>query len=405
MKPSHYLLFTAFMFCTYSLFHKTDPVKKSKVDDLNKSGYTYSVDLSKINSEYSEIASTIFRNKLVIVSSKKIGGIGNGINPNTNEPYSNLFCSDIKAYGELSHPLLFSRILNTKANEGQVSFSPDEHTIYYTRSERENSSYYKLFKAHLEKDSYGKWINETELSINSDDYSIENPHVSSDGKLLYFSSNMKDGYGGFDIYKAKINKDGSLGKHENLGSIINSSEDEKYPYTTKEQKELFFSSKGHSSIGGYDIFISTVTSDNYQNPRNLGRSINSEKDEIGFLFIDDKKGVFSSNNENKNNAFNLYRFQSRTIYQEFRGIVITEDDKILPNTTVVLLNSEGQEIERQITSSDTSYSFKIKPFEDYQIKVLKEGFEDYSLKFQSEENRLKAILKLSTKVSLNKIKP
>jgi hypothetical protein len=211
---------------------------------------------------------------------------------------------------------------------------------------------------------------------------------------------MKDGFGGYDIYKAKINTDGSLSKHENLGHTINSSEDEKYPYTTEKQDQLFFSSKGHNSIGGYDIFISSITTDHYQSPRNLGRSINSEADELGFIFIDDKKGVFSSNKENKNKAFNLYRFKSKTLYQELKGIVITEDDIILPSATVVLLNSEGQEIERQITSNDASYSFKIRPYEDYQLKVLKEGFNDFSLKFQSKKNKLKAILKLSAKVSL-----
>ncbi len=400
MKSTLHVLLTALMFCTYTSIYKTDPVKNIKVDELNKSGYTYTVDVSKINSKYSEIASTIFRNKLVIVSSKKIGSLGNGTDPKTNEPYTDLFCSGIKAQGELSQPLLFSRILNTKANEGQVAFSPDEQIIYYTRSTRENSSHYKLFKAELKKDSYGKWINEIELAINSDNYSIENPHVSYDGQFLYFSSNMKDGFGGYDIYKAKINTDGSLSKHENLGNTINSSEDEKYPYTTEKQDQLFFSSKGHNSIGGYDIFISSITTDHYQSPRNLGRSINSEADELGFIFIDDEKGVFSSNKENKNKAFNLYRFKSKTLYQELKGIVITEDDIILPSAIVVLLNSEGQEIERQITSNDASYSFKIRPYENYQLKVLKEGFKDFSLKFQSEKNKLKAILKLSAKVSL-----
>lgn len=399
MKSMMHVLFTALMFCTYTSLDKTDPVKK--LDDLNKSGYNYAVNVSKINSKYSEIASGTFRKKLVIVSSKKIGGLGNGLNPATNEPFTDLFCADIKAYGELSFPLLFSRIINTKANEGQVAFSPNEHTIYYTRSERTNSTNYKLFKADLEKDSYGNWINHEELAISSDAYSIENPHLSFDGKYLYFSSNMNDGFGGFDIYKAIINEDGSLGTPENLGNTINTSEDEKYPYTAKHGKELFFSSKGHNSIGGFDIFISSIANSDYKTPRNLGYSINSEKDEVAFVFIDNNKGVFSSNKENKNNAFNLYRFKSRAVYQELKGIVITEDDKILPNATVVLLNSEGHEIERQITSSDASYNFKIRLYKDYQVKVIKDGYKDYSLKFQSEETQLKTILRLSSKVSYN----
>lgn len=401
MKSMIHVLFTAFMFCSFTSLDKTDPVKKTNPNELNKSGYTYSVNVSKINSKYSEIASGTFRNKLVIVSSKKIGAFGNGVNPDTNEPFTDLFCSDIKAYGELSHPLLFSRILNTKGNEGQVAFTPDEHTIYYTRSERTNSTNYKLFKADLEEYSYGNWVNEVELSISSENYSIENPHVSNDGKYLYFSSNIDGGYGGFDIYKASINDNGSLGTPENLGSTINTSDDEKYPHTAKNDKELFFSSKGHNSLGGYDIFISSIANNSYKTPRNLGYSINSNKDEIAFVFIDDRKGVFSSNKENDNNAFNLYKFKTRTLYQEVKGIVITQDDKILPNSTVVLLNSEGQELERQITSSDATYNFKVRSYEDYQIKVVKDGYKDYSLKFKSDESQLKAILKLSSKVSYN----
>ena len=395
MKTTFHVLFMALLFCTYT-FHKTDPVK-NKVDDSNKSGYSYTVNISKINSKYSEIACTTFRKKLVIVSSKKIGGLGNGVDPLTNEPFTDLFCTDIKAYGELSQPLLFSRILNTKANEGQAAFSPDEHTIYFTRSERNNSLNYKLYKADLEKDSYGKWINEQELSISSDSYSIENPHVTDDGKYLYFSSNMKGSYGGYDIFKAEILEDGSLGEPENLGNVINTSKDEKYPHTAKNGKELFFSSKGHNSIGGYDIFVSTIFETNYKVPRSLGYSVNSEKDEIAFIFIDNKKGVFSSNKDNKNNAFNLYRFQSREIYNLLKGIVISEEDKILPNSIVILLDSEGNEIERQITSKDATYSFKIKPYQDYQIKVLKPGYENYTLSFESEERELNAILKLLAK--------
>jgi hypothetical protein len=395
MKSTLHTLVVALLFCTYNSYSKTDP--KNNSDGTNKSGYAYAVNISKINSKYSEIACTTFRNKLVIVSSKKIGGLGNGIDPATNLPYTDLFCTDIKAYGELSRPLLFSRILNTKANEGQVTFSPDEHTIYYTRSARSNSLNYKLYKADLEKDSYGNWVNEVELSVSNDNYSVENPHVSQDGKYLYFSSNMKGGYGGFDIYKSEIFEDGTIGEPENLGDIVNTTEDEKYPHTAKNGKELFFSSKGHDSVGGYDIFLSRVINSKYKTPRNLGLSVNSKKDEVGFIFIDEEKGVFSSNKGNKNDAFNMYRFKSREIYNELKGIVISEEEKILPHSIVILLDSEGNEIERQITNKDATYSFKIRPYLDYQIKVLKDGYEDYTLSFESEEKKLNAILKLLAK--------
>ncbi|WP_439151911.1 hypothetical protein [Winogradskyella sp.] len=91
MKSTTHVLFSALMFCsllfTGSTKHKNNP----KIDDLNKSGYAFTVNVAKINSKYSEIASAVFRNRLVIVSSKKIGGLGNGIDKHTNEPYTDLF--------------------------------------------------------------------------------------------------------------------------------------------------------------------------------------------------------------------------------------------------------------------------------------------------------------------------
>ena len=201
------------------------------------------------------------RNKLIMVSSKKIGGLGNGIDKYTNEPYTELFCLDVDAYGTAKNPLFFSRIINTKNNEGQVAFSPDEQTMYFTRSRRENSHNYQLYKVVLETESNGNWIDELELAISSEHYSIENPHVSSDGTELYFSSNMPGSYGGFDLYVAHIYEDGSLGPAMNLGPKINTRFDDKFPHLSKDGRKLFFSSKGHNSIGGFDIFVSSISED------------------------------------------------------------------------------------------------------------------------------------------------
>ncbi|WP_400074954.1 hypothetical protein [Winogradskyella sp. R77965] len=402
MKSTLHLLLAALMFCIYDTSYKTDPLKNIKVDELNKSGYVFDVNVTRINSKYSEIASAVFRDKLVIVSSKKIGALNNNINPATNEPHTDLFCMDIKKNSDFSPPLLFSRILNTKASEGQVAFSLDGNTIYYTRSEIENSKNYKLYKATLEKDSYGKWENHIELAVSSNDYSVENPHISSDGKFLYFSSNMVGGFGGFDLYKSEIHEDGSIGNPINLGSFVNSSFDEKYPHTSEKGRELFFSSTGFNSIGGYDIFISNMSKGDYSKPRNLGSTINSIKDEIGFMIINEKTGVFSSDKNHATDGFNMYHFKAEAIYRELQGVVVTADDKILPNSTVVLLNSQGKEIERQTTSVDASYRFKVKAFGDYQLVAVRQGFEDYNLKFDFGEHTVKSVLRLSPNITYNK---
>ena len=372
-----------------------------RIDKHNKSGLEFYVYKSDVNTKYSEIPSALFKNKLIMVSSKKIGGLGNGIDKYTNEPFSELFCLDIDAYGTVKNPLFFSRIINTKDNEGQVAFSPDEQTMYFTRSKRENSRNYQLYKVVLEENSNGNWINETELSISSDNYSIENPHVSFDGTELYFSSNMPGSFGGYDLYVAHINPDGSLSEPQNLGPKINTQYDDKFPHLSKDGKKLFFSSKGHNALGGFDIFVSSISED-IKTPRNLGTEVNSEFDEIAFMFTEDDKGFFSSNKEEGEGSFDMYRFKANIIYQQLQGVVVDEQEQPLPNTTVVLYDVEGNELDRQTTEVDAFYSFKVKAYERYSLKVLKKGFEKFESRFSSYKTDAliyKEILKLSSKVS------
>ncbi|WP_299226820.1 carboxypeptidase regulatory-like domain-containing protein [uncultured Psychroserpens sp.] len=371
-----------------------------RIDKYNKSGLEFYVHDISVNTKYTEYAATTFRNKLIMVSSKKIGGLGNGIDKNTNEPFTELFCLDIDGHGNISNPLLFSRIINTKANEGQVSFSPDEKTMYFTRSTRENSKNYKLYKTSLKENSNGNWINEQELPISNDKYSIENPHVTRDGKLLYFSSNMPGSIGGYDIYVAKIKADGSIGEPQNLGTTINTLKDEKFPYTSTDSKKLFISSNGHETIGGFDIFVSSIVNKNYKSPRNLGAEVNSTNDEIAFVFIDKDTGFFSSNKKDGLGSFDLYRFKANAIYQQLQGIVVSDKNQPLSNATVVLLDEEGNEIERQTTDIDAHYSFKVKAFENYSVKALKEGFNNFEFAFTSQktsENVYRAIVTLTSK--------
>nr|WP_321225445.1 hypothetical protein [uncultured Psychroserpens sp.] len=403
MKTPIFKAFTL-LFCMVSsttIFnYNTTNNNPNRIDELNKSGLEFYVYASEINTKYSEIPSTVFKNKLITVSSKKIGGLGNGTDKYTNEPFTELFCLDIDAYGSIENPLLFSRIINTKNNEGQLSFTPDERVMYFTRSNRENSNNYQLYKAYLEKESNGNWINEEMLSISNQNYSVENPFVSPDGTELYFSSNMPGTYGGFDLYVSHINLDGTLGIPMNLGPKINTRFDDKYPYLSTDGKKLFFSSKGHNTIGGFDVFVSSISED-IKTPRNLGAEVNSKNDEIGFMFINENQGFFSSNKTGKG-GFDIYRFKSNVIYQNLQGIVINDKNEPLPNTTVVLLDVNGNELERQITGIDAYYNFKVKAFENYSIKALKAGFQKYESTFSSYKTNAiiyKETLKLSRKVT------
>jgi outer membrane protein OmpA-like peptidoglycan-associated protein len=351
---------------------------------IGTNGFNFDLLDAGVNSPYSEFGSGFFKNKLIMVSSKKLGGFAK-IDPNTNEAYKDLFCLDISTNGQLSLPLLFSRILNTNESEDQLTFTPNQKTVYYTRSSNENSLEYKLYKADLEDDSHGNWINQELLSINKSGVSIETPFVSPKGDKLYFASNMAGSLGGFDIYVSNINTDGTLGEPQNLGSSINTASDEKYPSLSKDGKYLYFSSKGHENIGGYDLFTSRILSNSYKTPRNLGNSINSSYDEVAYFLANKKDGYVSSNRPNGKGGYDIYTATNEEITQTIKGKILDLETKIkLPNTVVILKDEEGNEVARTLTKDDATYKFDVVPFELYSITTQKDGFKAGNFEFEAD---------------------
>lgn len=360
------------------------PISKSEAIGAN--GFNFELLDAGINSKYSEFGSGFFRNKLIMVSSKKLGALAK-IDPNTNEAYKDLFCLDISSNGQLSLPLLFSRILNTNDSEDLLAFSPDQHTVYFTRSSSNNSLEYKLYKAHLEPDSHGNWINQELIHFNKDGISIETPFVSPDGNKLYFSSNMEGSIGGFDIFVSEINADGSLSDPINLGNTINTPLNEKYPSLSRDGKYLYFSSEGHENIGGYDLFVSKILSNSYKTPRNMGNTINSSYDEVAYFLANKKDGYVSSNRQNGKGSFDIYTATNEEITQTIKGIVLDSETNIkLPNTIVILKDEEGLEITRTRSKEDATYKFDVVPFESYQISTEKDGFKQGYFEFFADRN-------------------
>ncbi|WP_299551785.1 OmpA family protein [Seonamhaeicola sp.] len=351
--------------------------------NIDANGFNFEVLDAGANTKYSEFASGLFRNKLITVSSKKIGGLAK-IDPNTNEAYKELFCLDVSKTGQLSAPLLFSRILNTNDSEDQLTFSPDQKTVYYTRSSKENSLEFKLYRATLETDSHGNWLENELLSINKEGISIETPYLNKNGTLLYFSSNMEGSIGGYDIFVSKVSEDGTLDTPVNLGHSINTTSDEKYPSLSVDGKRLFFSSNGHSGLGGHDLFMSKILKNNkYKAPRNLGNTINTAYDELAFFFVTETKGYLSSNRPGGKGGYDIYTAVNNGIAQSLEGQVLDLETKIkLPNALVVLTDEDNNVVGKQMTNENGVFKFEnINPFETYTVTTEKDGFVNGAFKF------------------------
>ncbi len=134
-------------------------VTSSKIETT---GLNFITNDSGINTELSEVGSTFFMGKYLILSNKKRGFAKMTANEN-NTPNNNLFCANIDKYGNLSYPIVFSRLLDGETNEGGVAFSPDEKTIYLTRTKAENQNQFEIFKATLDLEIKGYWKDLSEI--------------------------------------------------------------------------------------------------------------------------------------------------------------------------------------------------------------------------------------------------
>ena len=202
--------------------------------------------------------------------------------------------------GEWSKSESLGAPTNTAQNEGAQSFSVDGRYMFFIACDRSTSLggcdvYYSIKKGNM-------WS----LSINpgrplNSQYWETNPSFSPAGDELYFSSNRPGGKGNKDIWVSKVAilEDGKLSFSEpkNLGAPVNTEEDEFSPFIHADNKTLYFSSTGHPGLGGYDIFYARKNPDGtFMNPRNIGYPINSHRDEIGFCVnAQGDKAYLSSN--------------------------------------------------------------------------------------------------------------
>ena len=249
-----------------------------------------------------------------------------------------------------------------------------------------------------EKD--GEWINLKPFPYNDKSYSIEHPHLSADKKTLYFASNMPLAIGGYDIFKVKINDDGTYSKPERLKGSVNTALDEKFPQLSPDQNLLYFSSNAHKTIGGYDIYRSRKTPYGFATLLNLGNTINSKKDELSYIPVNDSIGYLTSNRPKGLGKFDVYKVIERTTNHFTTGIIIDEQTlKPLAGAEVVLLDEFGTKIGTVITGDDGSFKFDLDAFLNYTIVSTKEGYKRTVIDINTFSNKeqQEQILKLTPK--------
>lgn len=258
---------------------------------------------------------------------------------------------------------------------GTPAFSADGQKMYITRWYKDGSKI--LHGIYYSQFSNGEWGTPKKLNsnINADGFNAIQPFVTADGKRLYFVSNKPGGQGGDDIWMSDLDDNGDALNSSNLGSTINTAQDEQAPYYDIAGKRLVYSSKGFTGLGGFDFFESWDDNGKWSEPKNMGYPMNSAKDDLYFFpdKSDTKKSYISSDRES-DCCLGLFSVMNKQY--TLSGIVIDCDThKPLPGVTVSFIDSVSKQTIKQIVTDNTArYAFTITDKRPHSLLLEKKGY-------------------------------
>ncbi len=251
----------------------------------------------------------------------------------------------IKIDNEYKEPFPLDSI-NTTLHDAAVSLSLDGDKLYTYKDNMDDHG--DLYESQLTGVNYTK---PKKLRGQVNTYSWEGHcSLSPDGKTLYFSSDRGGGFGGRDIYKATLMADSTWGNIQNLGDSINTRLDDDSPYIHADGRTLYFSSKGRTSMGGYDIFQAQLDSKDstFKSATNLGFPINSCDDDIYFVVAaNGKTGYYSSGKKGGQGLKDIYAIETNFTTNKpcvylVKGVTTRDNSAVEANATVNIKTKNGK---------------------------------------------------------------
>lgn len=358
-----------------------------------------------INTQYPDFAPVISADEsIMIFTSRREGSTGLLLDDN-GEYYEDIYISN-KVNGEWGPPQNIGTNINTESHDASIGLSADGKELFMYKDEGGGDIYY----CKLKKD--GTWSKPLpfEGDINTRKSYENAAAISPDGNRLFFTSNRDGGFGDLDLYMSEIDGKGNWGKPVNLGPKVNTEAGEEGPFMDLDGKTLYFSSRLHKGMGGYDLFktVYDEKTKSWSEPVNLGYPINSADDDLYFVLSGDgKHAYFASVKEEGMGEKDIYMMTMppREDYQELitkmeamnlktvekqekievvpekvemkpvvlKGVVKEAVTGIMLSASISLLDENGNAIN---SNSGESYNFDVTSSnpKQYTISVEKEGY-------------------------------
>ncbi|WP_158266924.1 OmpA family protein [Chitinophaga niastensis] len=270
--------------------------------------------------------------------------------------------------------------------QGVSAVTPDGNTLYLTRWTEKGGT--KLAAIYISTHQNGTWSEPKILgdNVNVAGYNSMQPFVTADGKYLLFASNRPGGMGKNDLWYCIMNN-GTPGGARNMGTAINTKDEEQAPFYDEEKNLLVFSTDGRVGLGGLDFFQSEGDFGTWSTPVNMGRPLNSPKDDIYYTALNNTHpfaaGFISSDRES---ICCLEVFGIKRISKIASGLILDCDThQPLQGATVTLLDTVRQKTIQKITLDATGrYSFEVDPQRFYKILAEKENYFTKAIYFNTD---------------------
>ncbi len=259
----------------------------------------------QVNSKYPDYGPLISTDESVMIFTSRRDNTTGGGKAESGEYNEDLYLSTCKeAGGAWGPPLNLGKPINTEEHDATAGLSPDGTTLYiYRFTPRDGGD---IWECHQSGDTWTK-PERMNKNINSDAHE-STVSLSYDGKTLYFVSDRKGGMGGKDIYLSRLDAKGKWGPAENLGAPINTMYSEEGVFIHPDGKTMYFSSQGHKTIGGYDLFKSTLVDGKWTEPVNMGYPVNGPDDDVFFVISgSERHGYYASKKSEGCGEKDLYK--------------------------------------------------------------------------------------------------
>lgn len=371
-KPDDHIAQTAIRGCNLAIAAKSNPksryvVKQAKIFNSRRADFSPMF----ADKDYNVLYFTTTNEKVTGENKSEITGMKKG----------DIWMSRKNEKGEWMRPEPVEGELNSDADEGIISFSPDGQTMYLTVARRSETASTTV-EIYTSRRSEAAWSTPQKFDIINDTVTaVGHPAVSPDGNYLYFTSDMPGGYGGLDIWRINLKERG--GSLENLGPQINTEADESFPYLRTDSM-LYFSSNGHAGFGGLDIFKATLNSTGDRwSIDNLGIPINSQGDDFGITFGAGESGFFSSNRGDARGYDHIWSFILPDLKITISGWVVDKDDEPVPNAIIRIVGNDGSN-QKEVARDDGNFRFNLQRGVKYVMLAGAKGYLNQKVEFESD---------------------